>query len=53
MAEALGETPEAILEEIEQLRANAAACGEDPDQYAIPIHPNEEKRFLILPGELK
>lgn len=53
MAEALGETPEAILEEIEQLRANAAACGEDPDQYAIPIHPNEGKRFLILPGELK
>lgn len=53
IAEALGETPQAVMEELKQQRKIAKDCGENPDKYAVLTKPEEQKRFLILPGELK
>lgn len=50
IAEALGESRENIISQIEEMREEIAAAGLDPDDYALPT--SSPQRFVIPPGAL-
>lgn len=52
MAEAFGVTKEEIIQQIEELRGELEAAGEDPGQYFREVDRDKIQRFTILPGGL-
>lgn len=52
MAEALGETEENIVKQIEEMREQIREAGGNPDEYAQEIGPGGRQRFIIPPGAL-
>lgn len=46
MMEITGESREELIKRIEEMRADAQAAGEDPDDYAVPI---TESKVLYFP----
>ncbi len=48
MMEITGESRETLISQVEQMRANAMAAGENPDDIAILA---ERKSFMIQPNE--
>lgn len=52
VAEATGESPEWVIEQIEKYREELAAEGKNPDDYFIPTEPKPEKVTWFFPHGL-
>ena len=52
IAEAFGVTEEEIVQQIEQLRGELEASGEESNQYFKKVESQKVQRFIIPPGGL-
>ena len=52
VAEATGETPEWVIEQIENYREELAAAGENPDNYFVSVEPEPQEITWFLPHGL-
>jgi len=53
MSEAFGETEEEIINQIEAMKTQLEAAGENVKDYVTEIKPEDRQRFLIMPGGLE
>ena len=52
MAEALGESEENIVKQIEEMKKDIEESGGDAQDYVKEIDPEEVQRFIVMPGGL-